>query len=156
MSGYETRQFFTLAVDPETGLPLLKTADESLITADMDTEDASAFHERPMRTGYSGYLLGDGFPDNGYYFGHGIAFPAQSQEGDFFLRTDFLPNRLFKYDGRRWMKYEDDVRTTMSNTNTRNTLKTGFINNTAVDEIAGQSVEERQSLSKALRPKADL
>jgi hypothetical protein len=156
LSGYETRQFFTLAVDPETGHPLLKTVDESTITADMDTEDASAFHERPSRTGYTGYLVGDGFPDNGYYFGHGISFPVQAQNGDFFLRTDFLPNRLFKYDGQRWLKYEDDVRTTMTNTDTRNTLKGGFINNTTVNEIAGQQVQERQALSKALRPKADL
>jgi len=49
---------------------------------------------------------------------------------DFFLRTDFLPNRLFRFDGSRWIKVEDAVRTTMTNNDTRQTLKTSFINNT--------------------------
>jgi hypothetical protein len=49
--------------------------------------------------------------------------------GDFFLRTDFMPNRLYRYDGTRWVKFEDNVRTTLSNTTTRNTFKGSFINN---------------------------
>jgi alpha-D-ribose 1-methylphosphonate 5-phosphate C-P lyase len=40
-----------------------------------------------------------------------------------------MPKRLFRFDGARWVKVEDDVRMTMSNTDTRNTYKTGFINN---------------------------
>ena len=42
-----------------------------------------------------------------------------------------------------------------TNTDTRNTPKTTFINNTKTNEIGGEQVQERQSLSKALRPKAD-
>ena len=76
-------------------------------------------------------------------------------EGDYFLRTDFLPNRLFRFDGSRWLKIQDDVRETLTNTDTRNTQKTGFVNNTRTSTIAGEEVQERQSLSKALRPKAD-
>ena len=37
----------------------------------------------------------------------------------------------------------------------RLTQKTGFINNTATDTIDGHVTKEKQSLSKALRPKAD-
>ena len=44
---------------------------------------------------------------------------------------------------------------TISNTDTRNTLKTGFVNNTNTNQIAGETVTERQSLSQALKPKAD-
>jgi hypothetical protein len=44
---------------------------------------------------------------------------------------------------------------TMTNTDTRNTFKSGFINNTATNQIAGETVTERQSLSQALKPKAD-
>ena len=40
-----------------------------------------------------------------------------------------MPNRLFKFDGVRWVKMEDSVRMTMTNNDTRSTLKTGFINN---------------------------
>ena len=37
----------------------------------------------------------------------------------------------------------------------RHTLKTSFINNTNVSNINGNTVKEKQSLSKALRPEAD-
>ena len=37
----------------------------------------------------------------------------------------------------------------------RQTQKAGFINNTNTDTINGNTVKERQSLSKALRPEAD-
>jgi hypothetical protein len=84
----------------------------------------------PLRTGYTGYLFGDGFPPNGYVFGQGIRFPQEVAKDDYFLRLDFLPNRLFKFNGQRWLKVEDNVRMTMTNTDTRQTLKTSFVNNT--------------------------
>ena len=127
-SGYETQHFYTLAVD-ERGNAALRTADETDIDASETGYDASLTTSRPQRTGYTGYLLGDGVPPNGAEFGHGITFPNNPVEGDFFLRTDMLPNRLFRYDGSRWIRKEDAVRHTLTNTDTRNTQKTGFINN---------------------------
>jgi hypothetical protein len=50
---------------------------------------------------------------------------------------------------------EDGVRMTLTNTDTRATQKGTFINNTATNQIGGETVTERQSLSKALKPKAD-
>lgn len=127
-SGYETRQFYTLGVD---------TTGKTTLVNNGTTEVG----DKPVRTGYTGYLVGDGFPVNGYDFGHGIQFPANPVKDDFFLRTDFLPNRLFRYDTAGWIKVEDKVRMTMTNqdptqpisdTNQdRQTQKTGFINNTA-------------------------
>ena len=128
-SGYETRQFYTLAVD-DTGRASLQTADETELDTSNTSYNASTTVNRPQRTGYTGYLVGDGFPVNGYEFGHGIQFPEIPGTDDFFLRTDFLPNRLFRFDGLRWIKVEDAVRMDMTNTNTRQTLKTSFINNT--------------------------
>jgi len=129
-SGYETRQFFTLAVDPTSGKTIInRTADNPSPSADNTTESSDGSSAVPVRTGYTGYLVGDGFPVNGHSFGTGIQFPLEAFANDFFLRTDFLPNRLFRYDGHRWIKVEDDVRTTMTNNDTRNTFKTGFINN---------------------------
>lgn len=153
LSGFDTSHFYTLQIN-DLGEP-------ELVTTDLTTLDASSgvladrIHQSPEREGYSGYLLGDGLAPNGEYFGTGIQFPSASAKGDYFLRTDFLPNRLFRYDGTRWIKVEDNVRHTLTNTNTRKTQKTTFINNTTVSEIGGDLVEERQSLSKALRPKAD-
>jgi hypothetical protein len=143
-SGYETRQFYTLSVDSK-GVPVLNTADEDDIDASSmgSSIHASQVDAVPQRSGYTGYLLGDGFPVNGYDFGFGIQFPASAAKEDFFLRTDFLPNRLFKFDGIRWIKVEDAVRMTMTNNDSRQTLKTGFINNdkfTYNDELASDVV----------------
>ena len=65
------------------------------------------------------------------------------------------PNRLFRYDGNRWVKIEDSVRITTSNTDTRATQKTGFVNNTSEATINGLTTKQRQSLENALKPKAD-
>lgn len=154
-SGYETRQLYTLAVDDE-GKPALRTADETDFDVSLTSLDASRMMERPIRTGYAGYMLGDGIPDNGVQFGFGIGFPQSAVEGDYFLRTDYSPNRLFRYSGKRWVKREDNVRHTLTNTDTRKTRKTSFINNTTVTDIDGDMIEERQPISKALKPKADL
>lgn len=156
-SGYETRQLYTLAVNDE-GKPALITADDTTSPPDASSTgyDASRILERPIRTGYAGYMLGDGIPDNGVQFGFGTGFPQGAIEGDYFLRTDYSPNRLFRYSGKRWVKREDNVRHTLTNTDTRKTRKSSFINNNNVAEINGDMVEERQPISKALKPKADL
>lgn len=154
-SGYDTRTFYTLAIDDQ-GKPALTSADITNEDASSTVLDASRIHERPERAGYTGYLLGDGIPENGVDFGHGINFPINARDGDYFLRTDFMPNRLFRFNGARWVKREDDIRMTMTNTDSRSTLRTSFTNNTNTNVIDGEQVSERQSLSKALRPRADL
>ena len=147
LSGYETRQYYTLAVDIN-GNPVLQTTDEVDVDASNIVNDTSEVSGTPQRPGYTGYLLGDGYPVNGgANFGHGISFPTQTASGDYFLRTDFMPNRLFRNDGNIWVKVEDSVRMTMTNTptngqpapnnQTRQTYKTSFINNsetTGVDQ----------------------
>lgn len=144
-SGYETSHYFTLQVDDNGKTELV----------DSDGDGVPDTMQTPERDGYTGYLLGDGIPPNGNAFGHGITFPTNNEEGDYFLRTDMMPNRLFRYSGESWIKMEDSVRHTLSNTNSRNTLKGSFINNTATADIGGDTVTERQSLSDALKPKAD-
>lgn len=153
-SGYDTTNLFTLEVD-ESGKVDIVTTDTSELDASTQNELADRVMQTPKREGYDGYLLGDGIAPNGEAFGHGISFPTAQVEGDYFLRTDMLPNRLFRYDGRRWVKIEDSVRMDMTQTNARSTQKSSFVNNTKTDNIGGEVVQERQSLSKALRPKAD-
>lgn len=153
-SGYETQHFFTLAVD-ETGRAALETVDDNSSPPDASTThlDVSRILKRPKRSGYQGYLLGDGIPDNGVDFGHGIQFPQNPIDGDYFLRTDFLPNRLFRYDGARWVKREDAVRTTMTQTDTRDTQKGTFINNntkTGIGFIVSDVIKPAVSTSTVL------
>lgn len=116
LSGYETQHFYNLD---------LSQSGDAVLTVD----ELSTCPVMP-RPGYTGYLLGDGIPANGAAFGHGITFPGSPVKDDYFLRTDFLPNRLFKYDGTRWIKQEDAVRTSMTPSATRDTQKGTFINNT--------------------------
>lgn len=147
-SGYETRHYYTLSVDSK-GRPNLESAV-------VDPSSSPSDYVTPVREGYDGYLMGDGIPPNGAPFGFGTQFPTTAESGDFFLRVDFLPNRLFRYSGTRWIKQEDAVRHDISNTDVRQRQKTSFINNNNSAVINGQVVEERQSLSQALKPKADL
>lgn len=188
-SGYDTSKFFTLQ-RTDDGTAELATVDASQVTADAATQatdekgnllfdtdgnpiyvgqTASSVIMPADGDGYNGYLTDDGVPPNGAPFTAGIAFPINPNTGQFCLRTDYLPNRLFRFDGYRWRKFEDNVRMTMSNLGTsdtaagkpfagkddRKTQKATFINNTTVSTIDGQTVKEKQSLSKALRPEAD-
>jgi len=168
LSGYETVQFYTLQTGDD-GRPELLTADAETIDASSSTLDASVVIENAVKQGYDGYLIGNDFPPNGAPFTSGISFPLTAQPGDYCLRTDYLPNRLFRYNGSIWIKVEDSVRTTMSNLGpsdvvsgerfegkpTRTNQRSTFINNTTVNTINGKQINEKQSLSKALRPKAD-
>ncbi len=153
-SGYDTTNLYTIAKD-EDGNVALQTTDISDIDASSQELLADRITESPTRSEYNGYLVGDGVPPNGEAFGHGASFPVNSVEGDYWLRTDFMPNRLFRQDGSRWVKQEDAVRMTMTNTDTKATQKGTFVNNTSQSVISGETVVERQPLSKILKPKAD-
>ena len=152
-SGYETAQFYTVSV-LDTGEVAIVSVDYEQLLSDGTITSDTVFGS-PGDTGYKGYLVGDGFPPNGAPYGVGSGFPSGSNEGDYFLRIDLLPNRLFKFDGENWRKVEDAVRQTLSNDINKQTLKGTFINNTTVSTIAGEEIVERQSLSKALKIKAD-
>jgi hypothetical protein len=71
---------------------------------------------------------------------------------------------LFRYDGRHWIKFEDNVRmttSTLGETQTndpllvRRKLKASFVNNTNTATIGGEVIQERQALSQVLKAKAD-
>jgi hypothetical protein len=38
----------------------------------------------------------------------GIKFPDDANKGDVFVRVDSLPNRVYKYDGRKWIEVQKD------------------------------------------------
>jgi len=153
-SGYDITNFYTLSTNDD-GSVALQTADETDIDASGINTTTDEIADRPDRHGYKGYLLGVEDAPNGAPYGMGIQFPNQPLEGDYFLRTDYMPKRLFKYTNNRWMKLQDGVRTDLTNTDTKDTQKGTFVNNTKTSTIGGEQVQERQSLSKALRPKAD-
>lgn len=139
-SGYDTTHLYTLQVDD--GKSSLTTVDDSNINV-ASSQTVDTLRNTPTKLGYSGYLLGSDDAPNGAPFGSGISFPNTAAEGDYFLRIDFLPNRLFRYDGQRWVKMQDNLRMTMTNTEDRQTQKGTFINNnryTYMGNIAVDSV----------------
>lgn len=157
-SGYDTSKYYVVPAD-STGKPLEPkghNADTTAITADSDEQDASSTRISPTNTlAYSGYLVGDGLAPNGYPIDMGTAFPASANEGDYILRLDFLPNRLFRYSGSRWVKVEDDVRTNYT-PGKGNTLRDGFINNSATTtRDDNTTMSQRQALSSVLEAKED-
>jgi len=184
-AGYNTKRFYTLQPD-ENGKAEIVGADlDTQLIPSTDSEGnelvdengdpiymdyrADTVYASPEGSAYDGYLTDDAIPENGAPFSSGIAFPLNPVEGQFALRTDYLPNRLFRFNGSRWVKIEDDVRMTMSNLGSsdvaegarfegkedRQNQKSTFINNTNTDTINGKEIQERQSLSQALKPKAD-
>lgn len=104
-----------------------------------------------------GYMTGDGTAPNSLEVNMGIAFPTSAKSGDYFLRLDFVPNRLFRYNGIKWVKIEDSVRTNLTPGAVDNrTQRSSFVNNQNTwTDSNGSAVTERVSLSKALTPKAD-
>jgi len=177
-SGYNTTMYYTVPLD-DSGRPKLVTTDSGELDASIATIegengaviqiiDASTVNATPTKDGYDVYHE-DVVTPNGAPFTSGIAFPLSPIDGQFHLRTDYLPKRLFRFNSRRWVKYEDGVRMTTSNLGKEDTAagnrfegkevrlnqKSTFINNDTVNNIAGKDVPEKQSLSKALRPKAD-
>lgn len=153
-SGFNYKQFYVTPID-ERGNVRIDGVNEQGETVSSD-KSINAVIDTPASSHYGFYYNGDGIPPNGFPAGFGTSFPTSNvNKGDYWLRTDYLPNRLFRYDGLRWTKVEDSVRLTTTNNSTRNTFKTGFINNSSTTTINGLTVEQRQALSDALKPKAD-
>lgn len=155
-SGYDVDHIYIKPTNSAGGPgdPVGVTADDNSVTADDISLDTDAGVETPSST-VQGYLTGDGKAPNGLPVYSGIAFPIGPVIGDYALRTDYLPNRLFRWDGRRWIRIEDNVRTTLTPGSQSQTLRSSFINNTNTFTNNTGEVTERQSLSQALKPKAD-
>lgn len=166
-----------LAVTPTGGITgPYGTADNTYATADQDP-DATGFtgtepygpntmdyradcdprfqyiaRSSPRSFGYtSGYLTGDGTAPNGYPTGAGISFPQNPQVGDYFLRIDYNPQILYRWDGRMWIRISENVRTDTGFTSSDTSQLSGFINNTNQTQLTdGTYVDQSQPLSSIL------
>ena len=158
-SGYDTSSFFVVPTNPD-GTPADNeedSADTTTVGASSTLVTADEIPITPSQEGYTGTgsMTGDGVAPNGYPVTPATAFPSGASIGDFVLRLDYKPNRLFRYDGKRWVKVEDAVRTSTTG-GSGTTQKDRFINNTStyVDED-GTTKKIRQTLKDALTPEAD-
>ena len=152
-SGFNYKQYYVAPIDERGNIRTDNVNSTDRISSD---KSINASIDTPATSHFGFYLNGDGVAPNGNPAGFGTSFPnANVNTGDYFLRTDYLPNRLFRYDGNRWVKIEDSVRMTLTNNDSRSTQKTGFVNRSGTSTINGLTVKQRQSLENALKPKAD-
>lgn len=98
---------------------------------------------------------GDGVPPNGAPLkGFGSKFPDDMQDGEYFLRTDYIPDRLFQKQGHCYARIEDDVRKIWTAYNRR--LDTYIDNINTHTSESGEFFREKQALSKVMSAKVDL
>jgi hypothetical protein len=101
------------------------------------------------------WASGDGLPPNGQPLaGIGIAFPPNMKDGEYYLRVDFTPDRLFQKQGNVFRKIEDDLRRWWTPTNVQ---LDGYINNVSMTKLDdGTVIREKSPISKAVSAKTDL
>lgn len=100
------------------------------------------------------YGTGDGIPPNSIpLLGEGDEFPEDMEDDDYFLRTDFEPEALFRKDGCKYIRVEVDMRRPWT---AQNQLLDSFIDNDNITEHDDGTTEpERQALSKVVLPGAE-
>ena len=101
-----------------------------------------------------GTWAGGDAPNGISVVGSGEKFPTSGiNDGDYFLRTDFQPNRLFKKKGTRWIRISDDNQSQWA---AANKILTSFINNDNFSVANdGEVTEEKTNLSKVVKPRTD-
>ena len=127
--------------------------------ADCDPRFQYITRYTPQTFGYiAGYLTGDGQAPNGLPTGAGISFPQNPQVGDYFLRIDYFPQILFRWDGQIWVRISENVRTDTGFTVDDRSLVSGFVNNENQIYLnnTGEFVPEAQPLSSVLQPAPDI
>lgn len=150
----EVRFIVNLTVNPApiTNQQIIITAGQTVYPVN-DVSNAVT----PTGFGYTmGYMTGTQTAPNGLPVTPGIAFPLNPSIGDYCLRLDYYPNRLFRFNGSAWIKIEEDIRTGMYLKEGDNTQRSSFVNNTYTVRTNDQgNIPSRQSLSQVLRPVAD-
>lgn len=145
-SGYNTEKFFVLPLDPNTSVSVQNhivsnyTVDGNVATPSQNT---------------LGYITGDNIPPNGFSVRSLTYFPDMPTVGEYVLRLDYLPNRLYRWDGTRWNVINEVIRNPMTGNVNQNQLGT-FVNNSNKTRLNdGTIIDEKQELRKILSPKSD-
>ena len=131
--------------------------------ADCDPAFQFIARSSPRSFGYSGgYMTGDGTAPNGfptgtvgldgaYMSGAGISFPTNPQVGDYFLRIDYFPQLLYRWDGKMWVRISQNIRTNTGFTDANQSQLSGFINDREQTKLTnGTFIPQRQALSTVL------
>ena len=119
--------------------------------ADADPRFKFVKKETAKGFGYTdGYMAGEAAAPNGEPFGSGIAFPSSPKVGDYFLRVDYLPQQMFRWDGNLWIKISEVTRTEPGLATNNQTQMGSFVNNSNVTSTLNGPIPEKQALSTIL------
>jgi len=101
------------------------------------------------------YFSGDGEPPNGGpLVGAGISFPEGMTDGQYYLRIDYFPERLFQKQGNCYKLIEENV---LKHWTAYNRVLDSFIDNNKDTILSdGTVVPEKQAVSEIVRQKVDL
>ena len=126
---------------------------------------ASAAQDDPDGTSLLDHLYGFEHPtaggvviqDNTYNHGEtiasGSAFPADANEGEYFIRTDFSPNRMFIRRGSKWNRSYDNVTDKTWVDRTYNA--SDYITEDAKSMVNDEEFNRKQAISDVILPRPD-
>lgn len=104
---------------------------------------------------YPWIWAGDGKPPNqSAKASAGTSYPDAPVDGEYFLRTDYEPVRLFQYQVSKWRFVEFDRQRSWESAH--RLLETFINNDNTFEDTDGTIVEEKQPITKVVKPKADL
>lgn len=114
----------------------------------------------------SNYFSGDGSPPNlstnnlenmapsGPLLGAGVSFPPGMQDGEYYLRIDYFPEKLFQKQGSCYRLIEVDV---LKHWTAYNRVLDSFIDNNKDTILSdGTIIPEKQAISQVVKQKVDL
>tara|TARA_B100000497_G_C7676491_1_gene408727 strand:- start:1543 stop:2244 length:702 start_codon:yes stop_codon:yes gene_type:complete len=128
------------------------------IVAAADAEDPTGTSLIDHLFGYDhatsgGIVNQDNSYDHGETIASGDQFPTTTNEGDYFIRNDFNPKRMFVRRGNKWHRLYDNVTEQTWTDKTYNA--SDFIFNERTTVIDDNETPEKQSMSEVIKPKAD-
>src|SRR4029077_1539999 len=101
------------------------------------------------------YMSGQYIPPNGApLVGIGFQFPATMKDGEYFLRTDYYPDRLFQKQGNCFRYIEENLIKCWTAYN--KVLDTFIDNNSDTILPNGEVIPEKQAISKVVLQRVDL
>lgn len=105
---------------------------------------------------YPWVFAGDGNPPNGArVLDAGNVFPSYAEIGDYYLRIDYKPNTLYRKTTTGWAIQEIDYRE--AEWSAAHRMLKDFINNSETTTMPdGTTIEQRQGLHTAIKPRADM
>lgn len=130
-----------------------------LIIGEAQTQDPDGTMDTDHLFGYShptagGVVNNNNVWDYGEPMSEGDSFPTSPQEGQWFLRTDFVPNRLFVRRGSKWERRYDNIPGKTWEERTYN-ASTFIFDKEQTSVVGNEEFNTKQPLSQVIKPRPD-